>query len=163
MYELKIYRGVICHDNEEWCKIWRRIDMSVQNWHEEFDEFWPKHLKISEICPLKVCYIFFSLFLSLSESPRQARKNVFYFTSKDILFSRKSNFSILDFQISWCHQMPKHETRNTFYWITWEVNTVYYQNLASLCQIPKEIILSKNYKKTTASKLVSSPFVFGKN
>ena len=22
-----------------------------------------------------------------------------------------------------CHQMPKHETRNTFYWITWEVNT----------------------------------------
>ena len=26
MYEIKIYRGVMCHDNEEKCKIWRRID-----------------------------------------------------------------------------------------------------------------------------------------
>ena len=48
-YELKIHRGVICHDNEEWCKIWRGIDLSFQNWHEEFDEFWPEHLKVSEI------------------------------------------------------------------------------------------------------------------
>ena len=28
------------HDSEGWCKIWTRIDSSVQNWHEEFDEFW---------------------------------------------------------------------------------------------------------------------------
>ena len=48
MYELKIYRGVMCHDNEEWCKIWREIDLSVQNWYEEFDKFWPKHLKNSK-------------------------------------------------------------------------------------------------------------------
>ena len=27
------------HDNEEWSKMWRGIDLSVQNWHEEFDEF----------------------------------------------------------------------------------------------------------------------------
>ena len=25
----------MCHDNEEWCKIWRGIDLSFQNWHEE--------------------------------------------------------------------------------------------------------------------------------
>ena len=30
-------QGVLCHDNEEWYKIWREIDLSVQNWHEEFD------------------------------------------------------------------------------------------------------------------------------
>ena len=36
MYELKVYRGAMCHDNEKWCKIWRGIDFSVQNWHEEF-------------------------------------------------------------------------------------------------------------------------------
>ena len=48
MHELKIYRGVLCHDNEEWCKIWRGIDLSVQNWHEEFDKFWPEHSKISK-------------------------------------------------------------------------------------------------------------------
>ena len=48
-YELKIDRGVICHDNEEPRKIWRGTDLSFQSWHEEFDEFWPKHLKISKI------------------------------------------------------------------------------------------------------------------
>ena len=30
MYELKIYRGTMCHDNEEWCKNWSEIDFSVQ-------------------------------------------------------------------------------------------------------------------------------------
>ena len=40
----------MCHDNEEWCKNWRGIDLSFQNWHEKFDEFWPAHLKIYKIC-----------------------------------------------------------------------------------------------------------------
>ena len=31
MYELKNCRGVMCHDNDEWCKIWRGTDWSVQN------------------------------------------------------------------------------------------------------------------------------------
>ena len=39
----------MCHDNEEWFKIWRGIDLSFQNWHDEFDEFWPEHLKVSKI------------------------------------------------------------------------------------------------------------------
>ena len=56
MYELKIYRRVMCHENEEWCKVWRGIDLSFQNWHEEFDEFWPKHLKISKIWTLMGCF-----------------------------------------------------------------------------------------------------------
>ena len=54
MYELKIYRGVLCHDNEEWYKIWRGIDLSAQNWHEEFG---PKHWKILEICTLIGCFL----------------------------------------------------------------------------------------------------------
>ena len=65
MYELKIYRGVMCHDNEEWFKIWRGIDLSVQNWREEFVKFWPEHSKISKICTLMGCfwpkYIIFEL------------------------------------------------------------------------------------------------------
>ena len=56
MCELKIYRENMCHDNEEWCKIWRGIDLSFQNWYEEFDNFWPKHLKISKICTLMDCF-----------------------------------------------------------------------------------------------------------
>ena len=56
MYDLKVYRGFMCHDNDVWCNIWREIDLSVQNWHEEFDEFWLKHLKISKICTLMGCF-----------------------------------------------------------------------------------------------------------
>ena len=63
--DLKIYRGDLCHRHEEWCGIWRGIDFSVQKWHEEFDEFWPEHSKISKICTLMGCfwpkYIMFEL------------------------------------------------------------------------------------------------------
>ena len=55
----------MCHENEEWCKIWRRIDLSFQNWHEEFDEFWPEHLKVSKLfilmCSFWAKYILFEL------------------------------------------------------------------------------------------------------
>ena len=36
------------YDNEESYKIWNIIDLSFQNWHEEFHKFWHKHLKISK-------------------------------------------------------------------------------------------------------------------
>ena len=52
MHKLKIYKRVMCTDNEEWCKTWRRIDLSVQKYLEEFDDFWPEHSKISKICTL---------------------------------------------------------------------------------------------------------------
>ena len=39
----------MCHGNEELCKIWRGIDLSFQNWNEEFDEFWPEYLKVSKL------------------------------------------------------------------------------------------------------------------
>ena len=51
MYEFKIHGGVMCHDTEEWCTI-SKTDLMFQNWHEEFDEFWPRHLKVSKICTL---------------------------------------------------------------------------------------------------------------
>ena len=41
----KKYRGGIFHDTEEWYKIWRGIDVSFQNWHEEFDKFCPGTLE----------------------------------------------------------------------------------------------------------------------
>ena len=55
----------MCHGNEEWCEFWRRIDLSIQNWHEEFDAFWPEHLKVSEVfilmCSFRTKYILFEL------------------------------------------------------------------------------------------------------
>ena len=46
------FRGELCYANEEWFKIWKGIHLSVQNWQEEFNKFWPEHLKISNICTL---------------------------------------------------------------------------------------------------------------
>ena len=30
----------MCHNTEEWCKIWRGTDLRFEKWHEEFGEFW---------------------------------------------------------------------------------------------------------------------------
>ena len=48
-YELKIHRGIICHDNEALHKIWKGTNLSFPSWHEKFHEFWPEHLKGSKI------------------------------------------------------------------------------------------------------------------
>ena len=49
MYELKIYRGVMCHDKEEWCKIWREIDLSVQIDMRNLKHYDPSTQKTQEI------------------------------------------------------------------------------------------------------------------
>ena len=51
-FELIQYRGVMFHDNEEWCRIWRGMDLLFRKWHEESNEFWPKHSKVSKMCTL---------------------------------------------------------------------------------------------------------------
>ena len=56
MCELRICREIMCHDNEEWCKNWRGIDLPVQNWDQEFHKFWLEQLKISKICILMDCF-----------------------------------------------------------------------------------------------------------
>ena len=37
-------------------KIWRRIDLSFQNWHKEFDGFWLENSKVSKIYTLMSCF-----------------------------------------------------------------------------------------------------------
>ena len=48
-----MYRGVIVHETEKGYKIWRGIDLPFENWHKEFDKFWPEHLKVSKMFTLK--------------------------------------------------------------------------------------------------------------
>ena len=45
LFELKMYRGVISHDIEEWCKIWRKTDLLLGKWHEEFGQCSPSTQK----------------------------------------------------------------------------------------------------------------------
>ena len=37
MFDLKKYRGVIFHETEESCKIWRKTGLRFGKWHEEFE------------------------------------------------------------------------------------------------------------------------------
>ena len=32
--------------------IWEGLNLSIQDWHDEFDELWHEHSKISKICTL---------------------------------------------------------------------------------------------------------------
>ena len=84
---------------------------------------------------------------------------------KLLSFLRKSNFRILDIQILWRHQTPKRNTRNAFYWITWEVNmSVNDGQLMSYYKIKKKKKKKKKKLTTTATwKLVPDSFVFAKN
>ena len=63
-FQLKKYRGVMSHDTEEWCKIWRKTNLLFQKW-QEFGEFWSEHSKVSKICtligPFHAKYITFDL------------------------------------------------------------------------------------------------------
>ena len=45
----KKYRGVVFHDTEEWCKIWRKPDLWFGKCHEEYAKFSPEHLKVSKL------------------------------------------------------------------------------------------------------------------
>ena len=46
-------------------KMWRGIDLSFQNWHEEFEKFWPEHSEVSKTFNLMgsfwAKYIFFEV------------------------------------------------------------------------------------------------------
>ena len=48
-FDLKKYMGVIFHDTEEWCNIWRKTDLKFRKWHEEYGKFSPEHLKVSKL------------------------------------------------------------------------------------------------------------------
>ena len=71
-----------------------------------------------------VCYILSNLFFKSKKEEIVKLGMLFIFTSKALFVLEKVRFQNLDNQISWHQQMPKHNIRNTFYWITSEVDTV---------------------------------------
>ena len=75
------------------------------------------------------CFFLFVCFnFVFKESTCGTRKNVFISLQKLFSFSRESNFRIL-VKLHF-YQMPTQKTRNTFYGITWEVNTVCQWNIS---------------------------------
>ena len=109
-------------------------------------------------CLMLICA---SLFLSLNKSTCQTRKNVFYFTWKALFVREKINFKILHFRILRCHQMPKNKTTNTFYWITWELNSLL-MKFGQFMSYYKKKKFIKQFCKNHSLKTSSRPFCFYK-
>ena len=62
--ELTKYRGVMSHNPEDWCKIWRKTDPLFQKW-QEFGDISPEQSKFSKIstfiCSYCAKYLMFDL------------------------------------------------------------------------------------------------------
>ena len=56
IFELQKYRGATFYDTGEWCKIWRVIDLPVQNWHEAIWRILSRDLENLKYCTLMSCF-----------------------------------------------------------------------------------------------------------
>ena len=145
----------MCHDNKEWCKIWRGIDLSVQNWHEEFDEFWPEHSKISKICTLMGCfwpkYIMFEL--------KKYRRVMFDGTEDWCKIWRKTDLYFLKWHEEFGKFSPEHVRKSKNWVFSWvllsKVKNVWVWNLQG-CYVSWEWREMQNLKKNwlVNSKLI---------
>ena len=84
-FKLKKYRGVMSHDPENWCKIWRKTDLLFQKW-QEFTEIWPEHSKVSKICTFISSYCAKYLMFDL----KKYRGDIFHDTEKWSTILRKT-------------------------------------------------------------------------
>ena len=130
------------------------------NWKHPF---WANLVQKIKIVSLKVVFTTFLLvcFLCLKENTCELGK-MLLLHFKSSFFSRKPNFRFLDIQILWCYQVPKHKTRNTFYWINRSKHSLLVK-LGQFTSYYKRTKLSKNFAKTVTWKLVPGPYVLQKN
>ena len=48
IFEQKKYKGVMFDGTEYWCEVWRKTDLCIQKWQEEFRKFSPEHVQKSK-------------------------------------------------------------------------------------------------------------------
>ena len=94
----------MCHGNEKWCKVWREIHLSFQNWCEKFDKFWPEHLKVSSIfilmCFFWAKYILFGL--------KKYRGIIFHDTEEGYKIWRRMDLSFQSWHKKFDKFWPEH-------------------------------------------------------
>ena len=104
LFELKKYRGIIFHETEVRYKIWRGIYLSFQNWHKEFDKFWPEHSEVSKLFNLMgsfwVKYILFEL--------KKYRRVIFHKTKEGYKISRGINLPFQNWHKKFDKFWPEH-------------------------------------------------------
>ena len=55
MFDLKKYMGVVFHDTEGWCKLWRKTDLWFAKWHEEYGRAL-ESLKVGSLMMIMNCF-----------------------------------------------------------------------------------------------------------
>ena len=100
----------MCSDTEERWKICRGIDLSFQNSHNEFGEFWPEHSKVSNIFNLIgsfwAKYILFEQ-RSIVESTEKYRGVIFHDIEKRYKIWRKTDFWFGKLHEEFCKFSPE--------------------------------------------------------
>ena len=104
----KKYRGVMFDCTEDWCKIWRQIDLYLLKWHEEFGKFSSEHV-------------------------RKSKNRVFYW----VLLSKVENvcaWSLPGSYVSWEWRMIQSLKRNWLVhskltWVIWRILSRALENL----------------------------------
>ena len=83
---------------------WRENDLSVQKWHDEFNQFWPEHSKISKICTIMGCfwpkYMMFEL--------KKYRRVIFHDTAEWCKIWRKTNLRFGKWHEEFGRFSPEH-------------------------------------------------------
>ena len=110
----------------------KRYDLSVQNWHEKFDEFWPEHLKISKNCTLMgrfwPNYIMFGL--------KKYRGVMFDGTEYWWKIWRKTDLCFQKWHGEFSKFSPDHVQKSKnwgFYWVhLWKVENVWPYSLEGI-------------------------------
>ena len=98
MFGLKKYRGVICHDIEERCKIRRKTDLRFGKWHEEFGRFLPDHLKVPK--------------LGLWDPFVQSRKCMRLKFTKELCVMTMKNDTKIEKELSCCYKTDLRNSTN---------------------------------------------------
>ena len=91
------------HDTEEWCKIWRKINLLFQKW-QELGEFWFEHSKVSKdsilIGPFCANYLMFDL--------KKYREVIFHGTEESCKIRRKTDLWFGKWNGEFGKFSPKH-------------------------------------------------------
>ena len=103
-FELKKNRGVIFNDTEEGYKILKGINMLFENWHEEFDKFWPDHSKVSKTFTVMGSFLAKYILFEL----QKYRRVIFYDTEELLKFRRKTDFWLEKWHEKCGKFLPEH-------------------------------------------------------
>ena len=88
----------MCHENEEYCKNWRGIDFSVQNWHEQFDKCsHPALRRRGDVAATSLCTSQWRRRYVSNETPNdvsmERRQDVSVVRLQDVLLERHNDVS----------------------------------------------------------------------